>query len=626
MMSESGNEDRLSELNGMENRGFTNDEIKEKNYEQFELETRTDDTLKTLNDSNRSSRQDEDELDLSEADRVTKAVVQGRTWLYRQMVDHKKWVTRLILTALFVVYWVYFGFAVAYDWDKAPGYCDGVKFLFILTVITSFFLIYFQIIKRFFGKFLYKKVLKPLSNVWDKLWNFQWFRWAVYIVLIGSITAFLVVDAKDHYNRLISVSGIAVLILLGFLFSKYPHRIRWRHVFWGLGLQFLLALFVLRWEVGKEVFECLGDKVQTFLNFTNQGSSFVYGYLVTGILTGWTNVTINDTVVIQSIPLPPQQQLFAFQVLSVMFFFSFCVSILFYYGSMQWMVEKMGWLLQVSIGTTACESMNAAGCIFLGQTEAPLMIKPYLPMMTKSEIHAVMTGGFANVAGSTLAAYISFGIDPAHLLSATIMSAPAALGYSKLLLPEIEVSKTTTKDIKLDPPEERNALEAAANGASVAINLVLNIIANLISFIAFIYFMDAVLSWMGSLVGWENITFEWLVGEIFTPFAFLMGVEWADCEEVGRLIGIKTIVNEFVAYSELGKMIENNEISERSATIATYALCGFSNLSSIGIQLGCLGGMVPERKPDIADVAFRALIAGSASCFLTACVAGSLLN
>ncbi|KFM80866.1 Solute carrier family 28 member 3, partial [Stegodyphus mimosarum] len=293
---------------------------------------------------------------------------------------------------------------------------------------------------------------------------------------------------------------------------------------------------------------------------------------------------------------------------------------------MQVLVMKVGWLLQHTIGTTACESMNAAANIFLGMTEAPLLIRPYLPLMTKSEIHAVMTGGFATIAGSVLAAYINFGISASHLLSASVMAAPAALAFSKLVYPETEESKTQASSIKIEKGTESNALEAATNGASTAIKLVSNIAANLIAFVAFVALLDTVLSWMGSLIHWDFLSFEWILSKLFIPASLLMGVDWDDKEKVANLVGLKMVVNEFVAYKRLADYQKDNQLSARSEAIATYALCGFSNVSSIGIQIGALSALAPGRKSDFAQIALRAMITGTATCFLNACVAGTLLQ
>eukprot|EP00057_Strongylocentrotus_purpuratus_P016788 XP_011671262.1 PREDICTED: solute carrier family 28 member 3-like [Strongylocentrotus purpuratus] len=264
-------------------------------------------------------------------------------------------------------------------------------------------------------------------------------------------------------------------------------------------------------------------------------------------------------------------------------------------------------------------------------TEAPLLIKPYLKDMTRSEIHAVMTGGFATVAGSTLGAYILYGIDATHLITASVMSAPAALAMSKLFYPETEKSKhLTEEDMVLAKGDELNVIEAAANGASQAIPLVLNVAANLIAFLSLLALVNALLGYFGGLVGYPQLTFEFICSYVFVPIAFIMGVEWADCRVVAELIGLKTFVNEFYAYEVLGKYIENRTtgagptLSVRSEVIATYALCGFANIGSVGIVLGALGPMAPSRKGDLAAVAIRALIAGTVACFMTACIAGIL--
>ncbi|RWS28218.1 Solute carrier family 28 member 3-like protein [Leptotrombidium deliense] len=293
---------------------------------------------------------------------------------------------------------------------------------------------------------------------------------------------------------------------------------------------------------------------------------------------------------------------------------------------MQVVVSKVGWLLHSTIGTTACESLSASANIFLGMAEAPLLVKPYLPLMTKSELFTVMTGGFATIAGSVLAAYVSFGVSASHLISASVMAAPCALGLSKLFYPETCVSKTNQKAFEKEKPTERNALEAGSNGACQAVIIISNIVANLIAIIAFVYFIDQMFSWFGSLLGADYINFEWLLSKLFIPFALMMGTDWNDAEHVAKLIGLKTVVNEFVAYKKLVELKDAHIISKRAEIIATYALCGFSNLSSIGIQIGALGAIVPDRKPHLAQLGFKAMIAGSTVTFISACIAGLLVD
>jgi len=457
-------------------------------------------------------------------------------------------------------------------------------------------------------KKIYKSVMKPFKAKFDKVWENRLVRIVFFVALASAVIVFLVVDSAGNRERLISLVGIFVLLGLGFVFSAFPRAIIWRHVVWGISLQFIMGLMILRWPVGKAVFQCLGDKVSTFLAYTDEGSFFVFGPLATDQIEGGP--------------------IFAFAVLPVTLFFSFFVAILYYYGIMQWVVFKLGWALQMTVGTTMCESVNASANIFLGQTEAPLVIKPFLPLLTKSELHAVMTGGFATIAGSVMAAYISLGVSASHLISASVMNAPAALAYSKLFYPETEKTRTNHKQLPSVKSTEANVLHAAIEGVTTAIPLVANIAANLITFIAFVAFFNAIFNWGCMLINIEDgfCTFENIFGYIFMPLAWIMGVAWEECHSVGTLIALKTIINEFVAYTELINMMNAGVLSERAQIIATYALCGFSNISSIGMQLGGIGSLAPSRKADLSKIVFRAMIAGSCASFMTACIAGTLLD
>lgn len=277
-----------------------------------------------------------------------------------------------------------------------------------------------------------------------------------------------------------------------------------------------------------------GKKVETFLDYAKSGSAFVYGDYLTFDLS-----------------------VFAFAVLAVIFFFSLMISMLYYLGIMQWVIFKMGWVLQSILGTTVCESVNAAANIFLGQSESPLLIRPYIKSLTNSELHSIMASGFATVSGSVLAAYIGFGANPANLITASVMAAPASLCLSKLIYPETKESQTTSKNIVMQKSESTSLLDAATNGAIQATELVLCIIANLIGFVAFIAFVNGVLGFFGTLVGVTDLSLQLILGKVFIPIAWLIGVPIEDCEIVGQIIGIKTVVNEFVAFEQLGKEIAN---------------------------------------------------------------------
>ncbi|XP_071791943.1 solute carrier family 28 member 3-like isoform X2 [Asterias amurensis] len=509
--------------------------------------------------------------------------------------DNKSVVLSTIYTILVLLYLAYIIYACFYDFQEA-------MVLFIISCI-AFGLFLYGVIRDYAGKDIYNATCKPGGNFVDKYWRY--IRWPLYFGLVAAVGVALFFLCRDNPVQLISAGGLVVFVLFTYVFSKHPRSVKWRPVVWGLALQFILGLFILRTSIGFQVFEFLGDLVQTFLNFTDEGSRFVFG----------------DSY---------QDHFFAFKVLPVVIYFSACISVFYYLGVMQVVIAKLAWLMQKTMHTSASESLNAAGNIFIGQSEAPLLIRPYLPKMTRSELHAVMTGGFATIAGSVLGAYISFGISASHLLSASVMSAPAALAIAKLFYPETEISQTrTAAQVKLPKGEERNVIEAASSGASTAVMLALNIGANLIAFLALLALFNGILGYLGVLVGIEGLSFELICSYLFIPIAFLMGVETQDCRVVAELIGTKTFLNEFVAYERLAEYISHRgtdeiSLSDRSEVIATYALCGFANLSSIGIQLGGLTPMAPSRRGDFAAVAIRSLVAGTIACFMTACIAGVL--
>ncbi|XP_072032376.1 solute carrier family 28 member 3-like [Amphiura filiformis] len=462
----------------------------------------------------------------------------------------------------------------------------------------------YVVLKDNFGEQVYDGCCLPLTYRIESKWNY--IKRPFYLILLGGFAVALYFLTAGRPEQLISCGGLICLVLFTYIFSKHPKHVNWRPVVWGMVLQFAFGLFILRTKLGFMIFDFLGELVQTFLAYTDKGSIFLFGDKYT-------------------------DHFFAFKVLPVVIYFSAVITVLYYLGTMQVVIMKIAWLMQKTMQTSASESLNAAGNIFVGQTEAPLLIRPYIGVMTKSELHAVMTGGFATIAGAVLGAYVSFGISASHLLSASVMSAPAALAMAKLFYPETEESQTKTADqMKLPKGQERNVIEAASFGASTAVPLVLNIAANLIAFLALLALFNGILGYFGALVGYPQLSFELICSYVFIPVAYMMGTDWEDCQIVAELIGTKTFINEFVAYEKLAEYIDNREtgagptLSLRSEVIATYALCGFANMGSIGIQLGGLTPMAPERKGDLASVAIRALIAGTVACFMTACIAGVL--
>ena len=401
-------------------------------------------------------------------------------------------------------------------------------------------------------------------------------------------------------ERLIALLGLGVFIGFAYLTSVNRRAIRWHPVLWGLALQLIFALFILRTAVGLAIFSWLGEVVSAFLDFSDAGASFVFGENF-------------------------QDFFFAFKVLPTIIFFSAFISLLYHYGILQSVVKAVAWVMMRTMKTSGSETLSAAGNIFVGQTEAPLLIKPYVSTMTMSELHAVMTGGFATIAGGVLAAYISFGVPANHLIAASVMSAPAALAISKIMFPETEVSPTRGEVSIEVERTTANGIDAIAAGALDGLKLALNIGAMIIAFLAILAAFNALLGFLGGLFGYPEFSLEVILAVLLAPVAWLMGVPWADCNAVGTLLGKKTILNEFIAYLDLQTLIESNAISERSVIIATYALCGFANIGSIGIQLGGIGGIAPNRRADLARIGVRAMVAGTLACFMTACIAGMLL-
>jgi len=408
-------------------------------------------------------------------------------------------------------------------------------------------------------------------------------------------------------ERLISALGLIFFVGLAILLSAKRNAIKWQPVFWGIGLQLLFALLILKSKTGLAVFKFIADIVSQLLKFSDAGAKFVFGenYL---------------------------DHLFAFQILPTIIFFSSLITILYHYGILQQVVKAFAWIMLKTMKISGAESLACSANIFVGSTEAPLLIKPYVETMTNSELHAVMTGGFSTVSGGLLAAYISFGVPAEHLIAASVMSAPAALAISKILFPETEESPTAGT-VKVEVKQTyANVIDAAVVGAKEGVRLAVNVGAMLIAFLGLVAMVNALLGWIGAGVGLPQLSLEWIFSLLFAPVAWLMGIPWIDCPEVGVLLGKKTILNEFIAYLDLKTLIENaqkgetvNVISERSQIIATYALCGFSNIGAIAIQIGGISAIAPSRQQDLAKFGVRAMIGGSIACFMTACIAGILL-
>lgn len=401
-------------------------------------------------------------------------------------------------------------------------------------------------------------------------------------------------------NVLWGICGILVVLGIAFLFSSAKKSIKLRTILAGLTIQILFAFVVLKWETGREVLVKFSNGVQNLISYANEGISFLFAPLVA-----------NQSGVV-----------FAFQVLTIIIFFSSLISILYYLGVMQFFIKIIGGVLSKILGTSKAESISAAANIFVGQTEAPLVIRPFIAKMTKSELFAVMTGGLASVAGSVLVGYALLGVPLEYLLAASFMAAPAGLILAKIMIPETEEVDET--DFVMEKDESSaNVVDAAAKGASEGLQLALNVGAMLLAFIGIIALLNGLLGGIGGLFGYGDLSLEGVLGFVFSPLAFAIGIPWAEAVQAGSYIGQKLVLNEFVAYSSFAPEIAN--LSPKTVIVVSFALCGFANLSSMAILLGGLGSMAPSRRSDIARLGFRAVAAGALASLLSASIAGMFI-
>lgn len=413
-------------------------------------------------------------------------------------------------------------------------------------------------------------------------------------------------------GRLTGILGIVAMLAAAFVFSSDRRAIRGKTVVWGLGLQFAFAVFVLKMEIGRVIFQKAGDAVNRLLGYAFAGSSFVFGDLgKQGSHLGFY---------------------FAFQVLPTVIFIAAFFAVLYHYGVMQFIVRQAARVMTRFMGASGAESLNVAASVFMGQTEAPLTIRPFLPDLTRSELMTVMTSGMAHVSGGIMAAYIAFGVEPKHLLSAVIMTAPGTILISKMLVPETEQPKTAGRVVmseeEVDAEKKENLLGAIARGTTDGLHLALNIAAMLISFMALIALTNGILGGIHNGLAhfgmmWFPSSLERILGTLFAPVAWVIGVPWRDCMAIGNLLGTRMALNEVVAFSLLGP--QRAALDPRSFTIATFALCGFANLSSIGIQIGGIGALAPNKRGELARLGFRAMLAGTMANLISASIAGMLL-
>ncbi|MFA4135982.1 MULTISPECIES: NupC/NupG family nucleoside CNT transporter [unclassified Brevibacillus] len=398
------------------------------------------------------------------------------------------------------------------------------------------------------------------------------------------------------------VLGILGIFIIAIAFSKNRRAIHPRTVIGAFAIQFIFALVVLKWDFGKKLLEYLATIVQSIINSTNAGIQFLFGGILGAQNAGFT---------------------FALQVLPIIIFFSSLISVLYYLGIMQWATKIIGGFLSRVLKTSETESMSASANIFLGPIEAPLVVKPYIEKMTKSELFAVMTGGLACVSGSVIGGYAMLGVPIEYLLAAAFMGAPGGLLLAKIIMPETEQPHRVEHVEVMKDTESRNVIDAAARGASDGLKVAAGVGALLLAFISLIFLLNSIIGWLGGLVGIEALTLEHLLGYLFAPIAFMIGVPWEEALKAGSFIGQKIVLNEFVAYTAFAPEIAN--LSQKSVVIISFALCGFANLAALAMVIGGLGGFAPSRRSDLAEMGLRAVVAATLANLLSAAIAGMLI-
>ena len=415
------------------------------------------------------------------------------------------------------------------------------------------------------------------------------------------------------FPKMISLFGLAAFVAIAWLLSNNRTRFPWRTVLSGLGLQFTFALFILKTGVGLAIFGGVQNAVRRIGDFSDEGAAMAFGPLAKGEILGKAFGSGNAYV-------------FAVSITATIILISALSALLYHWGILQRIVQAMAWVMRRVMGTSGSESLAAASNIFLGQTEAALLVKPYIPKMTASEIMALMTAGMATIATGVMVVYPKLGLDAGHILTASVLSAPAALLVSKIMFPEIERSETAAGAPMKVEKTDANSLDSLCRGTSEGVMLAINVMGMLIAFVAVVALANAVCGAAQGAFGVapENqFTLQTLLGHMNAPFAWLMGVPWKDCTVVGQALGERIVLNEFIGYISLSKSIAT--LDPRSVTIATYALCGFANFASIAIQIGGIGAMAPTRRGDLARLGFRAMIAGLLACYITATIAGILI-
>ncbi|XP_059149682.1 uncharacterized transporter YutK-like [Physella acuta] len=517
---------------------------------------------------------------------------------------YKKWIKWCIYVLLILGYFVYFGLALAWNFRQAIP----VLVMTCLAVVVVAKRLGYRLYTRNSSSALFLRVSETkaaFSKVAAKFSDFlekRPVKITCYVITVGAMLAYVVVKNYQNLDDLKPALGLFVIVFFSWLISYDRYKVKWRPVIWGLAMQMVLGLVVLRTAVGANVFSFLGHQIEIFLSYVNAGVLFVFG----------------DRY---------EDFYFAFKLMPTIIFMSSVISVAYYLGAMQWVIHGISTVMSYTMGTTAAESTSTAACIFLGQPEASLTIKPFLHLMTRSELFAILTAGFASVTADVFSLFVNYGMSSSDIITAVLMSAPAGIAVSKLICPETEVTLTGShKQIRAtENTKAQNVIDAAITGAQDAVGIIVAVLATIIAFLSIFAFLNAVVSYLGSLVNIQGLTIDGIIAYPLMPVVYLMGVPWYDCRAVGEIVGLKTFVNELVGYQRLSEMVKAGEIlSKRSEIVAMYALCGFSNPTSVGVALGGLSAMVPEKRMELAKIILMTWLAGCLACFMTASWAGLL--
>ncbi|CAB3362449.1 Hypothetical predicted protein [Cloeon dipterum] len=576
-------------MTAQENRGYAEEETAP-DLAQVELEIISESEPKVSNGKPVDHNEDEPKKKKQKKWTVPRPVKEN--WRKTRKVLTNRVVANTLIILYFtgsLLYWFVFN-----DSNRQWKICEDEGLVLVLVFFYACYLLaYFGRYVSKIGivfKVVYKSSVKIMGPTLTKVW--------IYGIQIGALTAFLIWDIWDEFDRWRSIIGVFKNGLVLWIFCRNKKKINWEVPLRSLLLQFYVCMLMLRIPFINNFISCITDKFTTFLNFSREGGAMVFGEELAN-------------------------SVFAFMVLPVILFLSFVVAVLNHMNILPKFISALGKGLLKILGTNSeVEAFTAASSVFLGQTESPLLIQRYLPKLSKSEIFTIMVSGLSTIAGSVMAAYITLGISAVHLITASIMSSIGAIGACKLILPDTEESQT--KDMEISKQTEKtNVFDLTTTSAATAFEVIKSIVACLIIWLSVIPFFNAVIeNGLYLLCGVEGVTFEYLLGLLFTPFAYLMGTDWADSTKVGKLVGMKIIINEFVAYTELQKLA--GVITERSFMVATYALCGFSNFGAVATLVSTLKVMAPNKTNDINKSAYWALLTANVVCDLTACIAGAL--